>query len=102
MVWNNCILTDRTAGWATADPDLPSPLPSPIRWERENVLPSCSVSPPFISRCRQILYFATALALFEGAVVSVEAAKGPVGVSQNGRYFVDATGEPFYFLADTQ
>src|SRR4051812_11720150 len=30
------------------------------------------------------------------------AARGPIGVSQNGRYFVDAAGRPFYFLADTQ
>jgi hypothetical protein len=30
------------------------------------------------------------------------AAPGPIGVSQTGRYFVDANGEPFYFLADTQ
>jgi hypothetical protein len=30
------------------------------------------------------------------------AAPGPIGVSQNGRYFVDANGRPFYFLADTQ
>lgn len=29
-------------------------------------------------------------------------ASGPIGVSQNGRYFVTARGEPFYFLADTQ
>jgi uncharacterized protein DUF4038/collagenase-like protein with putative collagen-binding domain len=32
----------------------------------------------------------------------VEAAPGPIRVSPNGRYFVDAHGEPFYFLADTQ
>jgi len=30
------------------------------------------------------------------------AAPGPLNVSQNGRYFVDANGKPFYFLADTQ
>ncbi len=30
------------------------------------------------------------------------AAPGPIGVSQTGRHFVDANGEPFYFLADTQ
>jgi hypothetical protein len=30
------------------------------------------------------------------------AAHGPIGISQNGRYFVDARGEPFHFLADTQ
>jgi hypothetical protein len=32
----------------------------------------------------------------------VGAAPGPIRVSSNGRYFVDADGEPFYFLADTQ
>jgi hypothetical protein len=31
-----------------------------------------------------------------------EAAPGAIRVSQNGRYFVDAKGAPFYFLADTQ
>src|SRR5262245_57687380 len=38
------------------------------------------------------------------AAVSLDtmAASGPIRVSQNGRYFVDAAGEPFYFLADTQ
>jgi len=32
----------------------------------------------------------------------LEAASGPIRVSDNGRYFVDAEGKPFYFLADTQ
>jgi hypothetical protein len=27
---------------------------------------------------------------------------GPIRVSENGAYFVDASGQPFYFLADTQ
>jgi Protein of unknown function (DUF4038)/Putative collagen-binding domain of a collagenase len=35
-------------------------------------------------------------------LVRAEAAPGPIRVSQNGRYFVDAQGKPFYFLADTQ
>jgi hypothetical protein len=36
------------------------------------------------------------------ALLGTEAATGPIRVSQNGRYFVDARGAPFYFLADTQ
>src|SRR5262249_21964478 len=36
------------------------------------------------------------------AASRVEAATGPIRVSPNGRYFVDAQGAPFYFLADTQ
>ena len=35
-------------------------------------------------------------------LLGTEAATGPIRVSQNGRYFVDAQGAPFYFLADTQ
>jgi len=27
---------------------------------------------------------------------------GPIGVSENGRYFVDQNGEPFFWLGDTQ
>lgn len=42
------------------------------------------------------------LALMAAALIGVEAAPGPIRVSPNGRYFVDAKGEPFYFLADTQ
>lgn len=40
--------------------------------------------------------------IFVAACVSAEAAPGPIRVSPNGRYFVDANGAPFYFLADTQ
>ena len=36
------------------------------------------------------------------AFFPAEAALGPIRVSPTGRYFVDANGEPFYFLADTQ
>jgi hypothetical protein len=32
----------------------------------------------------------------------LEGASGPIRVSENGRYFVDGGGKPFYFLADTQ
>ncbi len=42
------------------------------------------------------------LAVLTAALVRVEAAPEPIRVSQNGRYFVDAKGKPFYFLADTQ
>src|SRR6266545_4642512 len=34
--------------------------------------------------------------------IPLEAAVGPIRVSENGRYFVDAQDKPFYFLADTQ
>src|SRR5262249_5852380 len=36
------------------------------------------------------------------ALLHVEGAPGPIRVSENGRYFVDAQRAPFYFLADTQ
>jgi hypothetical protein len=44
----------------------------------------------------------TALAFFTATIGLLAAAPGPIRVSGNGRYFVDAKGEPFYFLADTQ
>lgn len=47
---------------------------------------------------RAILIFAVGLASLSAAF----AASGPIRVSQNGRYFVDEQGKPFYFLADTQ
>jgi hypothetical protein len=43
-----------------------------------------------------------ALAVLSLTFLRVEAAPGPIRVSPNGRYFVDAQREPFYFLADTQ
>src|SRR5262245_29553643 len=48
------------------------------------------------------LPYAFALSLTCLTIGRVEAAPGPIRVSPNGRYFVDAQGEPFYFLADTQ
>lgn len=36
------------------------------------------------------------------SLLGVGAAPGPIRVSENGRYFVDGQGAPFYFLADTQ
>ncbi len=49
-----------------------------------------------------ILNRATLLGILTMAVLSAPAAPGPIRVSQNGRYFVDANSVPFYFLADTQ
>jgi hypothetical protein len=43
-----------------------------------------------------------AVAALGMVLLRVEAAPGPIRVSPNGRYFLDAHGEPFYFLADTQ
>ena len=40
----------------------------------------------------------TTVLIFATAFFPVEAATGPLGVSQTGRYFVDANGEPFFFL----
>ncbi len=48
------------------------------------------------------LGLAAAIAILAAASLCAEAASGPIGVSQNGRYFVTAKGEAFYFLADTQ
>ena len=49
-----------------------------------------------------IVAAAAAIASLGASLLRVEAAPGPIRVSSNGRYFVDAQGEPFYFLADTQ
>jgi Protein of unknown function (DUF4038)/Putative collagen-binding domain of a collagenase len=46
--------------------------------------------------------FAPLLAALLASPLLALAAPGPIAVSQNGRYFVDANGKPFYFLADTQ
>jgi hypothetical protein len=48
------------------------------------------------------LSLAAAIAILAAASLCAKAASGPIGVSRNGRYFVTAQGEPFYFLADTQ
>lgn len=45
---------------------------------------------------------AVMIAVLSMPFVRAETAPGPIRVSPNGRYFVDAQGEPFYFLADTQ
>ncbi len=51
---------------------------------------------------RNLLIRVAAMAAVCLSLFRVEAARGPIRVSPNGRYFVDAEGEPFYFLADTQ
>ena len=45
---------------------------------------------------------AVSVSMLAAAFFPAEAAPGPIGTSQTGRYFVDANGGPFYFLADTQ
>ena len=52
--------------------------------------------------CSLFLVFAVSLVGLSAALVSAEGAAGPLRVSENGRYFVDGEGKPFYFLADTQ
>ena len=49
-----------------------------------------------------LMRLASAILILATALFPAEAASGPLRVSQTGRYFVDANGEPFYFLADTQ
>jgi len=51
---------------------------------------------------RQTLAWLSVFTLACGTSSRLDAASGPIRVSPNGRYFVDARGEPFYFLADTQ
>ena len=50
---------------------------------------------------RLILILVGILFAWHGAL-PLAAAPGPIHVSENGRYFVDQRGKPFYFLADTQ
>jgi hypothetical protein len=49
-----------------------------------------------------VMRLAAIVAILTSGFFPAEAAPGPIRVSSNGRYFVDAKGEPFYFLADTQ
>ena len=66
-------------------------------WDR----PRHSSAP--IPRIRQTLRMvATILISLSGTLVSLEGASGPIRIAENGRYFVDEQGKPFYFLADTQ
>jgi hypothetical protein len=44
----------------------------------------------------------TVIGALAAGLLGTEAATGPIRVSQNGHYFVDAQGAPIYFLADTQ
>jgi hypothetical protein len=56
-----------------------------------------------IQAIRRLILFCTAgLAGLSASLGALEAALGPIRVSENGRYFVDSEGKPFYFLADTQ
>src|ERR1043166_1157430 len=57
---------------------------------------------PAILGHRAIAVLAFVLAVLSSAHSVAYAAAGPIRVSENGRYFTDANGEPFYFLADTQ
>ena len=45
---------------------------------------------------------AATAAMLATVCFTAAAAPGTIRVSSNGRYFVDANGAPFYFLADTQ
>src|SRR5678816_2394388 len=51
---------------------------------------------------RIVFLFAASLVGLGADIVPLEGAPGPIRLSENGRYFVDARGQPFYFLADTQ
>src|SRR5688572_17644788 len=57
---------------------------------------------PINGICRLILVFAVGIVGFSATLVRLDGASGPIRVSENGRYFVDNLGKPFYFLADTQ
>jgi hypothetical protein len=52
--------------------------------------------------CRLALILAAGLIDLSATLSPVEGASGPIRVSENGRYFADERGKPFYFLADTQ
>jgi hypothetical protein len=57
---------------------------------------------PIQGICRLILSCVAGFAGLSANLGALEAASGPIRVSENGRYFVDGEGKPFYFLADTQ
>src|SRR6266513_3721388 len=57
---------------------------------------------PMQGICRVILFCTAILVGLSASLGALEAASGPIRVSENGRYFVDGQGKPFYFLADTQ
>ncbi len=54
-----------------------------------------------LEKCRHLAIAAAAMAACLNLFRAV-AAPVPIQVSSNGHYFVNARGEPFYFLADTQ
>src|SRR6185436_10895318 len=66
-------------------------------WHRSE----CS-SGPIQGICRGTLLFAAGLIGLTASLFPLECASGPIRASENGRYFVDEQGKPFYFLADTQ
>jgi len=51
---------------------------------------------------RNLLSRTATIAALGLSVFRLDGAPGPIRISANGRYFVDAQGDPFYFLADTQ
>src|SRR5580765_2588393 len=57
---------------------------------------------PIQGICHLILFCIAGLAGLSANLGALEAASGPIRVSENGRYFIDGEGKPFYFLADTQ
>src|SRR5882762_4978157 len=66
-------------------------------WERSE-----RSSSPINGMCRLLFVFAVGIVGFSATLAHLEGASGPIRVSENGRYFVDQKGKPFYFLADTQ
>jgi hypothetical protein len=52
--------------------------------------------------CIWLISLAMAILMLAAPFFPAEAALGPIRVSPTGRYFVEANGAPFYFLADTQ
>jgi len=55
-----------------------------------------------LQACLLSMSLAAMFLMLAAAIFHAEAAPGPIRVSQSGRHFIDANGEPFYSLADTQ
>src|SRR5262249_20315421 len=71
--------------------------------QRNNIFAEAPLGPDLGSLTWwNLLRRATAMVALSLTILRLEGAPGPIRVSPNGRYFVDAQGEPFYFLADTQ
>src|SRR5262245_9555953 len=80
-----------------------------ISWKTPCLAPSLWVGNASLSlllqmkaRFKPYLDLRPAFVVLGMALLGVGAATGPIRISENGRYFVDAQGAPFYFLADTQ